>query len=108
MAREIKHQPWTKEFEEEVYHTQIPALEEALKPAQRSWESWLTAAGIGLAGTAVVLGLFAEPLLPVAVAVAGVTVAKDVGLESLKCYSDWKDGKTQNGLHYLLRLKQQR
>jgi hypothetical protein len=59
-----------------------------------------------LGGAAVVVGLYATttPLLTGVVAVAALTFSKEV-LEGLEFFLDWKQGKTQNGLHYLLRLK---
>ncbi len=104
MAREIVHRPWTREFEDEVHHKVIPALNEALQPVRRSWSSWLKPLGLVLGGAAVVLGIFPDPT-PVAVGVAALTAAKDVGIDGLELYQNWKQGRTQNGLHYLLRLK---
>ena len=105
MAREIATEPWTKAFDDEVHHKLIPALHKEMEPAKSSWSSWLKSTGIALGGAAVVLGIFGNPLTPVAVAVAALTVAKDVGIGGLEWYQDWKNGKTQNGLHYLLKLK---
>lgn len=105
MAREIAKEPWTKAFDDEVHHKLIPALHAQMAPANKSWSSWLKVAGIAVGGAAVVLGVFGNPLTPVAVGVAALTVGKDVGIGGLEWYLDWKNGKTQNGLHYLLRLK---
>lgn len=105
MAREIAKEPWTKAFDEEVHHTLIPALHKEMEPAEGSWSSWLKATGIALGGAAVVLGIFGNPLMPVAVGVAALTIAKDAGIGGLEWYEDWKKGKTQNGLHYLLKVK---
>lgn len=55
MAREIVQRPWTKDFEDEVYHQLIPNLHTALQPTKSSWSSWLKAAGLTLSGAAVVL-----------------------------------------------------
>jgi hypothetical protein len=105
MVRTMTEMPWTKDFEDEVFHKFIPDLHEALEPAKASWASWSKVGGIVLGGTAVALGLFGSPLTPVAVGVAALTIGKDVGLGGLEWYQDWKKGKTQNGLHYLIRLK---
>jgi hypothetical protein len=105
MAREIRDQPWTQEFEDEVFHRVIPELNKALEPARSSWSAWLKPAGFALGAAATVLGIFANPVTPIAIAVASVTVAKDGGIGGLDLYRDWKQGKTQNGLQYLLRLK---
>jgi hypothetical protein len=104
MAREIAREPWTKAFDDEVYRKLIPALHKELEPAKGSWSSWTKALGIALGGAAVVLNIFGSPLTPVAVSVAALTVGKE-GMGGLEWYQDWKNGKTQNGLQYLLRLK---
>jgi hypothetical protein len=104
MAREITHQPWTQEFEDDVFHKVIPELNKALEPARSSWSGWLKPTALALGAAATVLGIFANPLTSVAVAVAGLTITKG-GIAGLDLYQDWKQGKTQNGLHYLLRLK---
>ena len=105
MTREIAHEPWTKAFDDEVQHKLIPELHKQLQPARSSFSSWLKAAGIGLGGAAVVLGVFGNPLTPIAVGVAALTVAKSAGIDGLEWYQDWKSGKTQNGLHYLMRIR---
>lgn len=105
MAREIAKEPWTKGFSDEVHHKLIPAIHKQMEPTQSSWSSWLRAAGIALGGVAVVLGIFGNPLTPVAVGVAALTVAKDAGIGGLEWYQDWKNGKAQNGLHYLLKIR---
>lgn len=105
MTREISEQPWTKEFDDEVYHKLIPDLNKAMQPAQQSWSAWIKMAGITAGGVAVALGIFGSPLTPVAVGVAGLTLGKDVGLGGFEWYRDWKNGKSQNGLHYLMKLK---
>jgi hypothetical protein len=105
MAREVTHQPWTKEYEDEIYHKVMPELNKALEPAHSSWSSWLKPFGLVLGGSAVVLGIFSNPLTPLAVGVAALTIGKDAGIAGLELYNDWKQGRTQNGLHYLLRLK---
>lgn len=105
MAREIAKEPWTKAFEDDVHHKLIPALHAQLEPVKRAWSSWLKAAGIAVGGAAVALGVFGSPLTPVAVGVAALTVGKDVGIGGLEWYREWKNGTTQNGLHYLLKLK---
>lgn len=105
LTREIAAEPWTKAFDDEVHHKLIPALHSQMEPAKTSLSSWLKATGIALGGAAVVLGIFGSPLTPIVVGVAALTVAKDAGVGGLDWYQDWKNGKTQNGLHYLLRLK---
>lgn len=105
MSREISETPWTMEFDDEVSHKLIPELHAAMEPAKQSWSSMAKLAGIALGGAAVALGIFGSPLTPVAVGVAGLTVAKDVGLGGFDWYQDWKKGTKQNGLHYLLKVK---
>jgi len=105
LTREIAKEPWTKAFDDEVHHTLIPALHKEMEPVKNSWSSWLRATGIALGGMAAVLGIFSNPLTPVVVGVMALTVAKDAGIGGIEWYQDWKNGKTQNGLHYLLKLK---
>ena len=105
MAREIACEPWTKAFDDEVHHKLIPALHAQMEPAKSSLSSWLKAAAIAVGGAAAVLGIFGNPLTPVVVGVAALTIGKDVGIGGLESFLDWKNGKTQNGLHYLLKLK---
>ncbi len=105
MAREVTQQLWTKEFEDDVYHKVNPELKKAFEPVQSSWSSWLKPLGLALGGAAIVLGMFSNPLTPVAVGLAALTVAKEAGIGASELYQDWKEGKTQNGLHYLLRFK---
>lgn len=105
LAREIAKEPWTKAFDDEVHHKLIPALHKEMEPVKNSWSSWLKAAGVALGGVAAVLGIFGNPLTPVVVGVAALTVAKDAGIGGIEWYQDWRTGKTQNGLHYLLSLK---
>jgi len=82
----------------------IPELNKALEPAQNSWSSWLKPLRLVLGGAAVVLGVFSNPLIPVALGVAALTVGKEAAIGGLEVYKDWKQGRTQNGLHYLLRF----
>jgi hypothetical protein len=107
MAREITDEPWTKAFEDAVFHQKIPELHKALQPAQNSWSAWLKLAGLAMGGAAAVLALFTSPGAPAATAVvvAALTIGKDAGIGGLECVQDWKAGKARNGLHYLLRLK---
>lgn len=104
MVREISQQPWTMEFDNEVYHRLIPELHSAMQPAQDSWKKWLKSASIALGGVAVVLGVLGSPLTPVGLGIAGITLGKDLGLGGFEWYRDWKSGKQQNGLHYLMKL----
>lgn len=105
MTREINQEPWSNAFDDEIYHKLIPELHKAMQPAKDSWSSWTKVAGITLGGAAVALGIFGSPLTPIAVGVAGLTITKDVGLGGFEWYKDWKSGKSQNGLHYLMKIK---
>lgn|SRR5262249_6902474 len=86
--------------------TKLSHPNKTFEPARSSWSSWLKPLGLALGGAAVVLGMFTNPLTPVAIGVAALTIAKDTGIGGLELYQDWKNGKTHNGLHYLLRFKQ--
>ncbi|WP_238354397.1 hypothetical protein [Fulvivirga marina] len=105
MAREINCQPWTKEFDDEVFHKLIPEVNKALEPTKAAWKSHLKTTGLLLGGASIVLSLFGAPLTPIALGIAGVSLVKDVGLGGFEILKDWQTGKKQNGFHYLIKLK---
>jgi hypothetical protein len=118
MAREIKAEPWSKDFTEAIEHETIPDINKQLGEVNKARDSWLasnrtrllTKAGTVVLGAATIgLTLCTTPFVPVAVAVAGLglTVAKDVAIPGAEWWLDWRDGKKtvqENGLHYLLKL----
>jgi hypothetical protein len=72
MARELTTEPWTQDFEAELYHKTIPDIAEHLDEVRKTRNDWLserkrmdlTAAGIGLAAASVVLSIIAAPVTP--------------------------------------------
>jgi hypothetical protein len=113
VARRVREEPYTKEFDEELDHDTIPDIAKDLEEVRKARDSWLmskrgrvalSAAGIavGVAATIVGLVLSPTPLLPV-----GLGLISSSGIPSLQLALDWRDGKQEvlgNGLHYLLQV----
>ncbi len=111
LARRIREQPYSTEFETELERQMIPDIADELEEIRKARDAWLKskrarlalkAAGIGVAvaATAVSLVLSPTPLLPVGLGLLG-----SAGIPGLELALDWKDGRketTENGLHYLL------
>lgn len=67
----------------------------------------LSATGIAVGAAAAMLAVFAAPLTPVALAIAGLGLASGAAVPGAEWLLDWRDGKKtvqENGLHYLLSL----
>ena len=108
LAREIRQNPWTTQFADELEHSIIPNLNKELVPAKKSWSSWIKATGLVLGGTATILSFITTPLLPVAVAIGVLGMAKEIALPGVELAHGWKQNKQEagaNGLHYFIRLK---
>jgi hypothetical protein len=118
MAREIKAEPWSNDFMQELEHKTIPDIHKQLDEVSKARDSWLESGRaksflkggtVILGGASIVLSLFAAPFVPTALAVTGLglTVAKDVAIPGAEWWLDWRGGKKtmqENGLHYLLEL----
>jgi hypothetical protein len=114
MAQQIKTEPWTAAFRDELEHDALAKLRQQLRGVRKARDSWrrskrarlaLGAAGIGVAAATVVLGLVVAPLTPAALATAGLGLASGVAIPGAEWLLDWRDGKQavqENGLHYLL------
>jgi hypothetical protein len=114
MAQQIKTEPWTAAFRDELEHDALAKLRQQLRDVRKARDSWrrskrarlaLGAAGIGVAAATVVLGLVVAPLTPVALATAGLSLASGVAIPGAEWLLDWRDGKQavqENGLHYLV------
>jgi translation initiation factor IF-3 len=119
LAREIRDKPWTQDFTDELEHTSIPALHRILEENKKARDSWLKtergkkalkAAGlaIGAAAASLSLVLSPSPLLPIAVTTGILGLLGDKAIPGFELALDWKKGKreiSENGLHYLLKLK---
>jgi hypothetical protein len=112
MARRIQTEPWTKDFHREIETKTIPDLIDDLREAEQSRDAWadtprmknvLRIAGIASAVTAVVLGMVATPVAPIAWAIGGLGLTAEGAIPA----AEWlmEKGETlqqENGLHYLL------
>lgn len=115
MARRIDADPWSEDFLRELEHQTIPDISDMLDEARKARDAWLSsrrgrlalsAAGIATGAASAVLAIFAAPVTPIALAVAGLSLASGAAVPGLGWMLDWRDGKTavhENGLHYLLR-----
>ena len=113
LARQIRQQPWTAEFEAELEHRVIPELIAELDQLRRARDSWLRGArgrlaldacglSFSTAGTIAGLLLAPTPLLPIALGLAGASA-----IPAIKTALDWRAGSADasaNGLHYLLNV----
>ena len=115
IARRIESEPWSVEFESDLEHKTIPNLEQELAEASKARDSWLksergrlalSGTGIAVGAGAVVLGGIAAPVTPIALAVAGLSLASGSAIPGAQWLRDWRDGTRsaqENGLHSLLR-----
>jgi hypothetical protein len=115
LARSIRQEPWTAEFEGELDAKVVPEVHKRLGEARKAVESasagWLrTALSAAKVPTAVAVAVVplviaAAPALPIAIAtIAAAGVTAGSGL--LDLYDRWTAGRDQgNGLQYLVRLK---
>ncbi len=115
MASAIKAEPWTVEFADEFEEKTRPAIQQELENVRKARRDWmkqrgklaLSAAGIAIGAATVVLGIFAAPVMPVALATAGLGLLSGSGIPAAQVLLDWRDGKQtvqENGLHYLLEV----
>jgi hypothetical protein len=116
LARRIREEPWTKEFEDELEHDTIPDIADELLDAKKARDSWLEsqrgrtvlkAAGVVAGAAGAVLAIFATPLTPIALVSAGIGLATGAVIPGAEWLLDWREGKKgaqENGLHYFLGL----
>ncbi|SRR6266567_13809 len=114
MARRIEAEPWDDAFIDELERETIPDIADKLKEVRKARDSWLRsqgghlalqAAGVTIGTAEVLLTVFAAPLTPVALAIAGLSLATSTAIPGVQWLLDWRDGKQtvqENGLHYLL------
>jgi hypothetical protein len=119
LARGIRQNPWSADFEEELEVKTIPGIRSKLKESQVARDKWLQSqrgknilkgAGLvaGAAAATVTLVLGAAPLLPVAVATSALGMVGSTVIPGIELAMDWRQGKKEsesNGLHYLLEIK---
>jgi len=119
MARQIRSQPWTKEFEDCLESDTLPKLQKSMKDGFKARDGWLKggrgklalkAAGLtfGAAAAVITLATAATPLLPVAVAATAFGMLGDNVIPGVELVMDWRKGKKaaeENGLNYLIKFK---
>jgi hypothetical protein len=116
MARRIEAEPWSKEFSAELERNTIPDIATEMDEARKVRDAWLkgkrgrlalSAAGIAVGAAAAVLSVFAAPMTPVALAIAGMGLASGTAIPGVEWLLDWRDGKSsvqENRLHFLLEI----
>ena len=119
LSREIRNNPWSRDFADDIESNAIPKIHNILKEAKKSRDSWLKSDKVkkvlkiigiaaGAAATTLSLVLSASPLMPVGVAIGVLGMTGNVAGPGAALAFDWKQGKkeaTENGLHYLLSIK---
>jgi hypothetical protein len=111
MAREIKENPWSEEFGEEVYRNIIPKkIRPLLEENKKARNGWLKASGLGLSFAAATAGLFINsvPFLSVPMLIGVMALAGDQVIPNIEELINWKAHRKSNqvnGLHYLLDYK---
>ena len=116
LARRIETDPWTDDFAREIDRRTIPDLRDELDAVRRQRDDWvhhkrkqglLSAAGL-VAGTgAAVLSIFAAPVTPIVLVIAGLSLASGSAIPGLEWVNSWREGKAaghENGLSYLLHI----
>jgi hypothetical protein len=114
MAGRIKAEPWSEAFATELKRETIPKVLDELDEARKARDAWLQSnkGRLALSGTSILLGaaavglaVFAAPVTPIALAIAGVSLGSSAAIPGVQWARDWRDGKKSghaNGLHYLL------
>jgi hypothetical protein len=117
LAQQIRENPWSEEFAEDLEYQTIPQIEKQLQETRRARDTWIeskrgrlalkgTGIALGAAATTISLVLTPTPLLPVPIFIALLGLAGTAIIPSLELVQEWREGQramTENGLHYLLR-----
>ncbi|MFI7059403.1 hypothetical protein ACIBL3_00290 [Kribbella sp. NPDC050124] len=116
LARRIQTDPWTDDFARELDRRTIPELAAELDTARERRDDWvnrkrkqgiLSAAGLATGAGAAVLTVFAAPLTPIVLAIAGLGLISGTVVPGAQWFNDWREGRAtvhENGLSYLLRI----
>jgi hypothetical protein len=111
LARSIKEQPWTREFDEKIHRSVIPKeIRPLLQENEKARNSWLKLTGMGLAATAATAQLFVNPmpLLSVPTFLAVMALVGGHATTLAEEILDWKKQAAKSrgtGLHYLLKYE---
>lgn len=115
LARRIESDPWTGEFARELDRRTIPDLRAELDDLRQRRDDWsrkrkqvtLSAAGLAAGAGTAVLTIFAAPVTPIVLAIAGLSLASGSAIPGIALLNNWREGKAaehENGLSYLLRV----
>ena len=114
LARRIENDPWTDDFAREIDRRTIPGLRDELVAVRQQRDDWvrrkrkqglLSAAGLAAGTGAAVLTVFAAPVTPIVLVIAGLSLVSGSAIPGLEWVNRWKEGKAtghENGLSYLL------
>ena len=111
LAREIRENPWTKEFDDEIHRSVIPQkVRPLLQSCEKARNSWLKYAGMAVAAAAATVELLINPvpLLSTSALVGVMAVTGDHVIPAADEALSWRRERTArktNGLHYLVRYK---
>jgi hypothetical protein len=122
LAREIENTPWSEAFADDVHRKRIPAIRRKLEEGHRARAAWLKSGrgqlalkgtGVAASGAAAVimLAFTPTPLLPVAVVTGVLGLVGNAAVPGVAIVRDWLEGRrtaTENGLHYLLSIGEDR
>ena len=116
LARRIETDPWTDDFARELDHRTIPDLRDELNALRQQRDDWvhrgrkhamLSAAGLAAGTGAAVLTVFAAPVTPIILAIAGLSLVSGSVIPGAEWVKSWREGKAaghENGLSYLLHI----
>lgn len=116
LARRIETDPWTDDFAKELDRRTIPDLRAELDALRQRRDDWvdrklkqgmLSAAGLAAGTSAAVLSVFAAPLTPIVLTIAGLSLISGSVIPGAEWVNNWREGRAaghENGLTYLLHI----
>jgi len=115
LARRIENDPWTDGFARELDRRTIPDLRAELDALRQRRDDWgrkrklvmLSAAGLAAGAGTAVLTIFAAPVTPIVLAIAGLSLVSGSAIPGVALVNSWREGKAvghENGLSYLLHV----
>jgi hypothetical protein len=115
LARRIENDPWTDGFARELDHHTIPDLRAELDGLRQRRDDWgrkrkyamLSAAGLAVGAGTAILTIFAAPVTPIVLAIAGLSLVSGSAIPGIAMVNSWREGRAaghENGLSYLLHV----
>jgi hypothetical protein len=116
LARRIQTDPWTDDFAKELDRRTIPDLVAELDALRQRRDDWVdrkrrqgifSAAGLAAGTGAAVLTIFAAPITPIVLAIAGLSLVSGSVVPGAEWLNSWREGRAaghENGLTYLLHV----